>query len=519
MSATVVPAPTRIRVTDQQQGFAGGLNTVSDPAMLAPNQARALTNVKLTAYGAAVKRGGTIAYATANPSTTNEIVTMAWWEKQTGVFAAAADGRLYKGIALQPTVWTLLTGGSARWLGLNYSNLAIFTDGTNEAIYGCGGIKSTDGTSCTDVTWTLPSGASGYDWIVVYNDRLWGGATTSPFITYSPLSTATGSIGGDGLGVAASGGGTIRITTAFVNPVYVGFVVGASLMLCQSRGISRLTGFGQSDITVQPQAVAPDVNILGPYAYCVNGTQAWVMTRRGLYRVTENGAVPVGTPDRPDPLIAVYATNPSVEPGSTAVKTRCTYNVATDEVYVWVPNIGVYSYHTILDAWSGPWNGTYAVSGSSTVKGGAFLAFPGYGTVPPFVIWSDMVGGSWLMDYTTTYKDGIAYTGSGGSAYTATIQCRRMFGADVPSDAAKAWRNANVLATLTSGGTAPTCTTASVYGGSNSATFATPTSVEQTYYNAAGGAGPYVDVTITDGGTTAAQYAGVTVKGFLVGIR
>ena len=84
---------------------------------------------------------------------------------------------------------------------------------------------------------------------------------------------------------------------------------------------------------------------------------------------------------------------------------------------------------------------------------------------------------------------------------------------------AKSWRWANVYATLTTGGTAPTITTQSQIGAADTQTFSTPSSTAQTYYTQSSGTGPYLDVTITDTGTTASQVESVEVEGFLMGRR
>ena len=49
----------RERLVDQQPAMDGGLNDVSDESALQPNQLRRATNLRLTDYGAATKRGGT----------------------------------------------------------------------------------------------------------------------------------------------------------------------------------------------------------------------------------------------------------------------------------------------------------------------------------------------------------------------------------------------------------------------------------------------------------------------------
>ena len=87
------------------------------------------------------------------------------------------------------------------------------------------------------------------------------------------------------------------------------------------------------------------------------------------------------------------------------------------------------------------------------------------------------------------------------------------------STQAKSWRWANVNATLTTGGTAPTVTTQSQIGAADTQTFSTPSTTAKAYYNQSSNVGPYIDVTITDTGTTASQVESVEVEGFLMGRR
>lgn len=494
-------------VLDAQQGFSGGLNTVTDPAFLRPDQARQLTNFRLTAYGAAKKRGGTQAFATANPATTSAINGLIWWQKKALVFGAVDGGVLYSNIALGGS-WSAVTG-SARWT----ASMAVFTDGTSEALYSAGAIKSTDGTSGTNLTWTDPAGGF-MQGIIVHNDRLWGWSTASPFLCYSALDN------GDTLGVVASGGGQIRINTSITANIYTCAVVGTSLLIFQDQGVSRLTGFGQSDITVQPVSVAHDVNVVGQWGVTVYNNIAWVVTRKGLYMVTEGSATPVATPDIPDPLVAVFSG--AVFQYSRNI--RVTYNTSTNEVLIWVPSVGVYAYHTVLRAWSGPWDGTYnSFTPGSIPNGGAWLNFSGFSAVNAYVLFTDNTGGCWVMDNAlgvpAVYKDAVANDGTGGSAYTSVLVPRRMFGQEVSQQAVKSWRWANVLANLTTGATAPTITTQGTIGGADTQTVSTPATGERQYYNQSSVQGPYIDVTITDTGAAASSYAGVEVEGFLMGRR
>src|SRR3954471_20895638 len=76
---------TKRRVSDQQAGFAGGVNAVSDPAFLRPDQARQMANYKLSSYGDALKRLGT-ALTTAAPITTfgSLFCTGIYWSGRAG---------------------------------------------------------------------------------------------------------------------------------------------------------------------------------------------------------------------------------------------------------------------------------------------------------------------------------------------------------------------------------------------------------------------------------------------------
>ena len=239
--------------------------------------------------------------------------------------------------------------------------------------------------------------------------------------------------------------------------------------------------------------------------------------------MTEGAVGLVGTATVPDPLPAAFVA--AIANSANLLLTRVVYNAPRQEVWVMVPTVGLYVYHTVLGAWSGPWIGPYAVANTSFcpvfVRGDNAIFVSD--APNSYMLQADASGFAVSMDL-------VHSDGSGGVAAPLTIQCHRMFGGSayvsgtettlpVGAGTAKSWRMANVLATLTNGATAPTLTALSVYGGSNTATFPTPTSTEQTYYLPIGGAGPYVDVTITDTGTTASQYAGVDVSGFSLGIR
>lgn len=508
-----VPVPSRSPVQDRQAGFGGGLNTVSDPAALTQSQAVLLQNFSLTSFGAARKRCGTrylhSAALTATPCSGY------WWAAKAGTYMGLTDHTVVKqsGFSFVDTSAPFsdpVTELRAFTAATVTTEVLYATDGTTFARY--------DGTSWTTVVIThVPS------YLVVFNQRLWAwDMNTTNSLYYSDLSTATSTIGGDSLGTAASNGGVINVLTFGQSNIIACAVVGSSLMIFQANGISRLTGFGQSDITVDPQPVSTAFTVLpNRNAVCQADSVAYFMSYEGLCVCTEAGVVPVATPTSPDP------TGPIALTALTAI---LTYSPVTREVYCAFPNQGTYIYNTILQAWSGPYTGPFAsVSLDMMITVGA-------GTVNPVLLLSDSLKPGVLefdptgTAFSGTFKDYVANNGSGGSNYTGEIICHRMFGGSayiqgteatlpVGSNISKSWRNISVLATLVNGMPAPTAQTSVLYGGSQIATFAAPTSQQQTYYMATGGAGPWIDVTIVDTGMVPSQYASVDVEGFTTGRR
>lgn len=522
-----VQGPTRQPIQDRQQGFTGGLNNVSDPATLDPTQARQLVNCALTVYGAATKRGGTQEMSASRPNGSNAIAGGAWWPTQLK-FVIVAGFNLYTGGATIPVTWTsigsavgnMLSAGAMRpFLGSSSIDTMYIADG--DAV----GLKSLNSAGAfTDGI----SGTPPVNGIEVYNQRLWGwffgSSTGNNSLYYSNLSTATNSIGGDSLGVAASGGGVILVQTFGESGIITSRVIGASLLIFHIRGVSRLTGFGQSDITVTPQSVSADFSIVGAQAVVVYNGVGWAVSMLGLYVITEGGTTPVGTPARPDPLPQALMQATS----NTTQSTGVSYNVLTNEVWVVVNGVGLYVYHTILQSWSGPWTGPY-VNQSSI----AFIAFPGdpLNNHLPYTVFCDANGWPLKCDITSC-QDYVTSSGSAGTGYAEVLQCHRQFGGSayiagteatlpVGASMAKSWRMANVLATLSSSASAPTLTAATQYGGAVLVTLPAPTSQQQTYYTAIGGAGPYIDITITGTDLTGypAEYASVDVEGFATGRR
>lgn len=520
----------RSKVVDAQAGFADGVNTIADPNFLAPGQARQLSNATLSAYGAAGKRLGT-QYVSATELGTAPRRAL-YWAKNSQVIFGGISTTVYSCGGSVPASASAL-GGTA----LTRSRLidqCVFSDGAVEVMY----LLSADALSYPSITVTtlqrtntggtsvsaalagVPTPISG---MCVYNNRLWGwntGKTNSLY--YSNLASATGSIGGDSLGISASGGGVIQVTTFGAANIVACQTVGASLLIFHQRGISRLTGFGQDDINVQPQGLTGDVSLMGRQAVDENNGVAWLLTTDGLYTATEGSVQRVGTPQHPDPTIPYLTAASAATAGDPNVLVR--FNSATSQVWMLIPAPSAASvlfiYDTVLSAWMGPFTGS--------------VSLPSYGSALSFTevtdslnfphMWMGTFGSGVQVNFLQCnaagfYLDRVLSDGTGGAAYTSTVQLHRMYGNGVPRSDAKAWRWINLVATLTAGGTAPVVTSTTQLGSSNPQTLSNLVSVSAPYYVQGAGVGPWIDVVITEAGSTAAQYETVGVDGYVLGQR
>ena len=525
-------------VADNQAGFTGGLNSVSDPEFLRPDQARQMTNFRLSNFGAALKRLGT-QLTTGTPIATQDSVNSVgaglYWPLKNKIYLIGGNNSttaltLYSTTYPAPLIATWTNVGA-----LPQYRPVIFTDGTNEVTYWAGDNSTLpykfDGTTIS----ALGSTAAKVAGLTVYNSRIWGWNgftnTTPNSLYYSNLSTAIGSIGGDSLGIGASGGGQIVVTTFGQSAIVFCAPVGSSLLILHQRGISRLTGFGQSDITVVPQALTADVGMGRATASgaCVYNNVIYFVSDRGMYQANEGAVAPLSTPDMPDPTSALLAAG-TTDPSQFTV----VYNRQFSEVWVQINGIGIYTYNTILNAWAGPFTGTYATGFRAlfeVVQGAGNLPFgTTYGNSK---LWLAQYGGNpgpglfvSECDRASCYKDDMAAgTPSGGNVISAILQAHRMygqvaFGQPPAKRMSKTWQWANVMATLTAGAAAPTVVQSSTLGTPSTTTMGNLVSAATVYYQTAGCYGPYVDVTITDAGSTGpSQYEGIEVTGKVLGQR
>lgn len=526
-----VPASAREAVADQQPGFQDGLNSVSNDFALMPTQARRLDNARLSDIGAATKRGGTQRTAAALAAATVK-GGYGWRQSSSNYYTMAlCNGSLYTTTyGTFPLTWTSQGGSFAT----TSPSFASFRDTSANVVYIAtgGALQKWDGTTRTSLSSPVHAGG-----ICAYNDRLWGWGVSGSLdsVYYSNLSEATSSIGGDSLGIGASQGGQIIVRTFGQQDVVACAPVGTSLLIFHRRGVSRLTGYGQSDTAVAPAGITADVGLIGQEALAVYGTGttsggyvastiAYFVSELGVYEANEMGVQPLATPEKPDPVLPQLLTLSAAN--LALVKLRI--NRATREVWVQLPGIGIYTFHTILRSWAGPFVDGY-LSPDTTCLFESVDA-----SNQPVLLRGDASGFVSACDAPGVYLDNVAGDGTGGSTYNAVIQCHRMFMGDPTR--ADGFRWAEVLAALAGSNAVniawntltdansyqvPANQSGNAWGGSGtmwgSGTWGT--GGQTPFYVPLSGTGPFIDVTITDSGQAAAQYASVQVSGYAYGRR
>lgn len=508
---------SREKLLDQQPGMDGGLNSVSDDSALQPNQLRRTTNLRLTDYGAVTKRGGTqrtstnalAAAAVLNGFTfqqdsgTNQILAVC-----NGVLRTTTYGTF-------PRTWASQTGTLSTTVSPDF---AQFRDGSgNDVVYIADGglLNKWSGTALTtDIANTVA-----VDTLQVHNERLWacGNSTYPDSVFYSDLNN------GDTLGYGAGGGGQLIIRT-FGDEKIVGLAsINTSLLIFHRRGISRITGYGQDDITAVPAGVTADVGTIAAKSIVASNNIAFFISERGLYRCNEAEVAPVGTPVKPDPILPIIRQLSSSE----FDKIRTIINRATKELWISIPGYGCYQYHTVLDSWSGPWDGGYIDPDTTCL----FETINSAGL--PVVFKGDASGWVTLCDAPSVFVDNLTAASTGGTRYSMTAQLHRLYCGDDAQ--AKALRWGYVTAQLKgSDQTRIEWNTGDSFG-----SYSLPPSTDETwgavgtywgegtwggtgsrnYRIPMGGTGYYVDISIIDSGEALPVFSRFQLETFALGRR
>lgn len=502
---------------EDESAFSGGLNTVSAEDALQPNQFRRGDNGRLTQFGAFTKRGGTQRTAAALIAATAVQNGYPWYQSSGAtVTMAVCGGTLFTTTyGAFPLTWTQ-RGSTGVLNTINTPSLAQFVSGGGtEAVYIADGglLNKYQSTTLT----TNIAGTPSCRFIWVHNQRLWGvGDPSYPdSMWYSALND------GDSLGNGALGGGQIVVRTFGSQNLIGGASVGTSSLMFHDFGISRLTGYGQDDVTVSPAGITKDVGCVAPFSIVVVNNVCYFVTERGLYLANEQEVIPVSSPEQPDPLSIIL---PQMSLANIS-NVRAVLNRGTRELMIMVPGYGVYLYHTILKAWAGPWIDGYlspevqCLFESSNVSN------------YPIVLRGDTQGFVSETDRPSIVLDNVAADGTGGTTYASTLQCRRMYSTDPMI--AKSWRYGYVLASL-NGSTACTVNWST---NSSSGSFPLPPSTGGSWGSGTWGTGTwgapgqfpyrvqmdgngyYVDLSIVDSGAAIPVFSQARIQGYLLGRR
>jgi hypothetical protein len=505
--------PGGVPLLDQQPAMDGGLNNVSDDILVQPNQLRKAINCRLTDYGAITKRGGTqrVSDVVASASILNGYT----WRRDGGTqqLLVVTNERLYTATyGAFPITWTQRTGAVSATVSPTF---AQFRDGTNDVVYITDGglLNKWDGTTFS----VNLANTSAVESITVHNQRLWGCGNSSfpDSIFYSALNN------GDSLGNASASGGQIVVRT-FGDETVVGLAsINTSLMIFHRRGISRLTGYGQDDITVEPAGVTADVGVIARHSIVSIGNLGFFVSERGLYMVNEAEVAPVGTVDKPDPLLAPIRALTSTQFDAI----RAAFNRATRELWISIPGYGVYVYHTVLRSWAGPWDTGYLSPATTAIW--ETLNTAGL----PVMLRGDASGYVSLCDAPSIYLDNVAANGTGGTRYSMTAQLHRLYSGD---DAlAKSLRYGYLTAQLNgsdscsvtwktdmvAGAYTLPVSTAGLWGSGTwgSGSWGGPSS--KNYRVQMGGTGYYTDITIIDSGRALPVFSRFQLASYALGRR
>lgn len=520
MPLMIAPRPVALSqgrqvLSDMMGSMAGGLNTVSAPDALQPNQFRRGDNGRLTPFGAFIKRGGTQQTAAALVASTAVRNGTAWYKADGSVVTmAVCNGTLYTTTyGAFPLTWTSRAGALSTTVPPSFASF-LQAAGTESVYIADGGLLNRyTGTTLTVNIASTPSCTV----LAVHNQRLWGcgDAAFPDSIFYSALND------GDSLGIGASAGGQIVVRT-FGNQNVLGLVsLANSLMIFHQMGVSRLTGYGQSDVTVAAAGITGDVGTIAPFSIVRVDNIVYFVSDRGLYAANEQQVMPVSTTEQPDPLSVILPLMASTD----IANIRAVLNRGTREVEIHIPGYGMYLYHTILKAWAGPWVDGYLSPETSCL----FETHNASGY--PIVLRGDASGFVSETDRPTIFADNVSAAGIGGTTYVSALQLRRLYCGD--PHIAKAWRFGYLLADLAgSSACTVTWTTDSLsdssvlpasafalWNGSSWGASLWGTTAQTSYRIPMDGNGYWVDFLITDSSMAQPTFSQAGVRGFALGRR
>lgn len=502
------------QVTDSQAAFQNGYNSSGAVDVVDPSQFSAVQNMRVVRSGEMAKRPGL--QPTCHPASASN-ASSAWAWQPIGsagqvVMMDAGSNFQYGALNATTGVITLTTSGTP--LG-TASTVAPFRDATHDVLYisnNGGLISKWDGTTLTANSIGTPTGLNN---LWVYNQRLYGAKNNEQKIYWSDLNN------GDTIGTTASGGGFAEIRTFGGGVVLGGFALGGSNYIVHTNALSVFTGrtFDDIQIAAGTQGVTPEISPLGSNSFCVIDDVGYIATKAGLCMIAMGGTFSrYEQPDLPDPIRELCATYTHTPLAFIA------NNARANEIWVLVldavsGDATIFMYSKRYKRFTGQAKFTTSAYAQYTPKA-IFSGFDSAGNSQIFILSGD---GVYACDFATSSLDNFADTGAIGS-YRSSVTCRRFF-TDSP-ESIKAWRQLYVQmgagaknATAYDTATAATTTYTTPVGGTvadANALHAGASNVVQ-----ASGQGPYIDVTISDAGSTSTDWSvyRVDVMGFDYGLR
>ena len=514
-------------VLDAQPSFGGGLNVTADPSQLQPNQVRDATNVRLSEFGGAGKRLGSVRLTLAVLGGGQAIQNgVSWYRVTASEIMVVQNGVLYTSSFASPSaLFSFETSTGAELVseasltllsesvvtpfvssgsGLSTTNTPDFASflytapADTECMYIAdgGALNRWDGTTLELNLASTPNIAQ----ITVYNQRLFGVTGVDQSVYYSELND------GDTLGVGASGGGEAIIRT-FGDQNTTGLAVsGSSLLIFHRSGISRWTGFTQDDIAIAAGAtgITGEIGTTNAFSIVEVSGQVYFLGQNGFYRVSES-AVPESISTPIDSLIREW--DADTIDGVRGVHVR-----NYQEVRWWVPEYGVIVYNYRLNAWSGPWTTGYLSPATTCLfesedNEGRFLVLRG-----------DADGWVTLCDAGDAFLDNLSVDYTGGTQFAMRVQPHRFFAGDPMNEKAYRWGYLLMdprgtvdvsVEWTTQTGTGSYTIDATSLAVTNAAMFRVPLADR----------GEWIDVTIVDSGEADALYSRAEVQAFAMGRR
>lgn len=518
-----VPTSARSPVSDQQNGFAGGQNPMAGTALSPLDQCASMSNMRLVRNQELAKRPGLRLMGTIPtnqrmfPSTLNVSNRILSLDFDTGnkhaskqTFASTATPTL--------TSTNLSDTATAYYTG---THSAQFRDGSGDTLYvptyvdantlATTGMVKWDGTTLTEGV--AAGKITGLSQLWVYNQRLFGcvgvpvGVGTGGF---SQVLYWSGLNNGDTMADTANGGGFAAIRTFGGQNILGGFALGNSNFILHQNAISMFRGTTFDDINIAAGAEGMTPNVGYPMAWKVVGEIGYLLTDQGLFIATANGINAAHTPDYPDPIRTFLATTTDTIGPVSFPMWFVLENPRRKEIWCVISTVSgggtktsrVFIYHTDLRRFTGA--GVFGI-----VVTDAHTAIDNGGLYPQmlFVSGSDgkVYGCDFLYDSSQVYQDNSV-------SYASSVQLRRMFSAEAPSDQ-KAWRSLAVQMGSGAGDTAAAAgstTGAKVsytttIGGAVSDT--TNLLAQETNHIQLSGQGNAIDITVSDGGTSSTGWS------------